>query len=45
VHGFGRNVPQALKSFWVHQMELQGDVVQIEGCIGLFGGSENLDAR
>jgi hypothetical protein len=33
------------KSFWIHQMELLGDVGQIEARISPFGDSVNLDAR
>ena len=32
-------------SFWVHLMELLGDVGQVEGRFVLFGDSVNLDAR
>jgi hypothetical protein len=32
-------------SLSVHQMELLGDMGQIEGCIALFGDSANLDVR
>jgi hypothetical protein len=42
---FVLNMQQAQKSFWAHLMELLGDVGQIEGRIGPFGDSANLDAR
>ena len=42
---FVPNVPQAWKSFWMHTMELLGDVGHVESCVGLFRDSDNLDAR
>jgi hypothetical protein len=39
------NVPRAWKSFWAHQMELLGVVGQVEGRLGAFGDSVNLNAR
>jgi hypothetical protein len=41
---FAPNVPQALKSFWMHPMELLGDMGHVESRFGLFGDSTNLDA-
>jgi hypothetical protein len=39
------NVPQARKSFWMHTMELLGDVVNVESYFIPFGDTNNLDAR
>jgi hypothetical protein len=39
------NVPQALKSFWTHPMELLGDVGHVESRFGLFGDSASVSAR
>jgi hypothetical protein len=39
------NVPKAQKSFWVHPMELLGDVGQVEARFGLLGERVNLGAR
>jgi hypothetical protein len=39
------NVPQALKLFWTHPMELLGDEAQVEACFGPFGDSANVDTR
>jgi hypothetical protein len=39
------NVSLALKLFWIHQMELLGNMGQIEARIGPFGDSANLDTR
>jgi hypothetical protein len=33
------------KSFWMHMMELLGDVGHVESRFGLFGGSVTLDVR
>jgi hypothetical protein len=33
------------KSFWMHTMELLGDVGHVEAHFGLFGDGANLDAR
>jgi hypothetical protein len=33
------------KSFWMHTMELLGDVGHVESCFNLFGDTDNLDAR
>jgi hypothetical protein len=42
---FVPNVPWARKSFWVHPMELVGDMGQLEAIFGLFKDSVNLSAR
>jgi hypothetical protein len=42
---FVSNVPWAWESFWVHLMELLGDVGQVEGCFDPFGDSVNLNTR
>jgi hypothetical protein len=42
---FAPNVPRAQKSFWLHSMDLLGDVGQMESCFGPFGDSVNLHAR
>ena len=42
---FARNVPSAQESFWMHLMELLGDVAQVEAPFGPLGDSANLDAR
>jgi hypothetical protein len=42
---FAPNVPYTRKSFWMHPMELLGDVGHDESCFGPFGDSVNLDAR
>jgi hypothetical protein len=39
------NILWARKSFWMHPMELLGDVGQVEACIGVLGHCDNLDAR
>jgi hypothetical protein len=39
------NASQAQKSFWMHSIELLGDVGQMEASFGLFGDSVNLDTR
>jgi hypothetical protein len=41
---FASDVPWVRKSFWVHLMELLGDVGRVEARFGLFGDSVNLDA-
>jgi hypothetical protein len=33
------------KSFWLHSMDLQGDVCHMEARFGLFGDSVNLHVR
>jgi hypothetical protein len=33
---FAPNVPQVQKSFWMHMMELLGDVGHVESRFGLF---------
>jgi hypothetical protein len=38
-------MPQAQKTFWMHMMELLGDLGHMESRFGLFGDSANLDAR
>jgi hypothetical protein len=42
---FASNVSSAQKSFWMHLMELLGDVRHVESRFGPFGDSANLDAR
>jgi hypothetical protein len=39
------NVPQALKSFWTHPMELLGDIGHVVSHFGLFGDSASVSAR
>jgi hypothetical protein len=34
---FVPNIPKAQKSFWMHPIELQGDICHVESCIGPFG--------
>jgi hypothetical protein len=38
------NVPLALKSFWMHVIELLGDVGHVESCFGPFGDSVSVRA-
>jgi hypothetical protein len=33
------------KSFWLHSMDLRGDLGQMQACFGPIGYSVNLDAR
>jgi hypothetical protein len=40
-----QNVPQALKSFWTHPMELLGDLGQVESCFGPCEDSASIGAR
>jgi hypothetical protein len=42
---FVPNVPEALKSFWMHPTVLLGDEAQLEARFGPFGASANLNAR
>ena len=35
---------EAQKSFWTHQLVLQGDEAHVEARFGLFGDSANLDS-
>jgi hypothetical protein len=42
---FAPNIPLAGKSFWMHQMELLGDVGLVEPCFGLFGDSVSVSAK
>jgi hypothetical protein len=42
---FAPNVPLALKSFWMHPMELLGDVGHVESRFGLFGDGVSVGAR
>jgi hypothetical protein len=42
---FVSNVPQALKSFSTHPMELLGDVGHMESQFGTFGDSDTVGAR
>jgi hypothetical protein len=39
------NVPLAHKSLWTHSMVLLGDEAHLEAHFGLFGDSDNPDAR
>jgi hypothetical protein len=39
------NVPVALKSFWMHPMELLGHVGHVESRFGLFGDNVSVRAR
>jgi hypothetical protein len=39
------NVPQPKKSFWMHPMELQGDVSHVKTCFGPFEDSIGVGAR
>jgi hypothetical protein len=39
------NVPQAQKSFWMHPMELLGEVGYVESCFGPFEDSVSFSAR
>jgi hypothetical protein len=39
------NVPQAQKSFWMHSMELIGDVGLVESHFGPFGDSVSVGVR
>jgi hypothetical protein len=39
------NVPQTLKSFWMHQMILLGDVGDVESCFGPFGDSVSVGVK
>jgi hypothetical protein len=39
------NVPQPQKSFWMHPMELHGDVGHVESHFGPFGDSIGVVAR
>jgi hypothetical protein len=45
VHSFALNVKYAWKSYWLHPIELLGDVGQEEACFHLFGDCVNLGAR
>jgi hypothetical protein len=42
---FALNVLQAQKSFWMHSMELLGDVGDVESRFGPFGDSISVGAR
>jgi hypothetical protein len=42
---FASNVLQAQKSFWMHPMELLGDVGHVESHFGPFGESVSVGAR
>jgi hypothetical protein len=42
---FASYVPQAQKSFWMHLMELLGDVGHMESHFGTFGDSVSVGAR
>jgi hypothetical protein len=39
------NVPQPQKSFWMHPMELLGDVGRVESRFGPFGDSIGVGSR
>jgi hypothetical protein len=39
------NVPPDQKSFWMHTMELLGDMCHVESYFVAFGYTDNLDAR
>jgi hypothetical protein len=39
------NVPLAQKSFWIHWMELLGDVGHVESYFGPFGDGASVGAR
>jgi hypothetical protein len=39
------NVPQAQKLFWMHLMEILGDVGAIESCFNPFGDIVTISAR
>jgi hypothetical protein len=39
------NVTQHQKSFWMHLMELQGDVGHVESLFGPFGDSAGVGSR
>ena len=41
---FAPNVPQAQKLFWMHPMELLGDVGHVEPCFDPFGDSVSVGA-
>jgi hypothetical protein len=40
-----QNVPKAWKSFWMHPIELLGDVAQVESHFGLFRDGVSLGVR
>jgi hypothetical protein len=42
---YALNIPQAWKSFWMHLIELQGDLSCVESRFGLFGDSVRVGAR
>ena len=42
---FAPNVPQAQKSFWMHPIELLGDVDLVESRFAPFGNSVSVSAR
>jgi hypothetical protein len=42
---FGLNVQQAQKSFWMHPMELLGDMGYVKSSFGPFGDSVSVGAR
>jgi hypothetical protein len=39
------NIPKAYKSFWMHQMELLGDMGLVKSCFGPLGDSASIGAR
>jgi hypothetical protein len=42
---FAPNLPQAQKSFWMHPIELLGDMGRVESHFGPFGDSVSANAR
>ena len=44
-HGLRQTYHRLRKSFWTHQMVLQGDETQVEARFGLFGDSANIGTR
>jgi hypothetical protein len=39
------NVPQPRKSYWMHPMELLGDMAHVESCFSPFGEGVSVGAR
>jgi hypothetical protein len=39
------NIPLGQKSFWMHPMELLGDMGHVESHLALFGGNVSVNAR
>jgi hypothetical protein len=42
---FGPNILEAWKSFWMHRMEVPGDMGHVESCFSPFGDSVSVGAR